>query len=202
MSEVAGKDCIVKVSGAPTSFTSEATSTSDNQSYQISNAVKQVLDRDTPPTVYDDAIETIEDYTVNYLNGTITFETVDALRGPITVTGKYLPMSVAAYAHTSSNSRACDLLDVTPFGVTHRKRIAGMLSASGTLSQFDVTDTTYITALAAGDPVVLEQVTASGEEPDRFWALLESTELQAALENPQDEVISWISHDSWLRLGA
>lgn len=200
MTERAGRQCQIKISGSATSFTTEATTTADDTSYQITNAVKQVLDKDTAPTVYDDGLETAEAYSVNYLNGTITFEDADSER-IITVSGNYLPMTVAAYAHVMSNSRMCDLMEATPFGSTNKKRIPGLKSASGTLSQFNVADTTYSDALTAGEPIVIEILSDTSDEPDRFWALLESDELTAALESVQDEIISWVSYDYWLRLG-
>ena len=200
MSERAGKSCVIKISGTATTMTGEATTTADNTIYQITSTVKQVLDRDTVPTVLDGVGATSEDYTVNYLTGTFTFESADAGRN-ITITGKYLPMTTAAYAHTMSDSRVCNLHEVPKFGDSYIDRIAGLKSASGTLSQWDATDETYKDALTAGDPIVIEISAISTDEPDRFWALLDSDELQAAADGMQDEVISWVSYDSWLRLG-
>jgi hypothetical protein len=197
--ERSGNECAVKISGAATTMTAEATTTADNISYQITNAVKRVLDRDTAPTVLDGGVETTEDYTVNYLNGTITFESEDTR--VITVTGKYLPMTTAAYAHATTHSKMCDMADVTAFGDTYKNRMATIKSASGTLSQFNVEDETYSDALVAGVPIVLEILSATGDEPDRYWALLESDEVQAAIDGVQDEVIGWVSYDYWLRLG-
>lgn len=200
MAELSGNNCVIKISGAATSMTGEATTTADDTVYQISNVVKQVLDRDTVPTVLDGGVATAENYTVNYLNGKITFADVDNAR-VITVTGKYLPMSIAAYANKMSKSENVDVLDTTAFSNTHKKRIAGLKSASGTLSQFDVTDTTYLDALTAGVPIVIEQRNISTDEPDRFWALLESDKVEAAVEGVQNETVSWVSYDAWIKLG-
>lgn len=197
--ERSGNQCVIKISGAATSMTAEATTHTGNISYQINNTAKRVLDRDTPPTVLDGGVATTEDYSVNYLNGAVTFTT--ATPRTITITGKYLPMTTAAYAHVMSHSKVCDLLDYNRFGQTNKSRIPGLKSASGTLSQFNVADTYYATALAAGVPIVLEILSATGDLPDRYWALLESDELQAAIDGVQDEVITWVSYDYWLRLG-
>jgi hypothetical protein len=201
MAELAGLETVIKISGAATTMTAEATTTSDNQSYQVSNAIKQVFDRDTPPTVNDDGSPTAEAYTVNYLNGTIAFDSVDAGRGPITVDGKYLPMTVAAYAHSMSDNETCSMLDKTPFGATRIKRKAGLLAKSGTLNQFNVTDSTYVTALLSGNPIVLEDRETSLSEPNRAWALLNSTQLAAAVSGMQDMIIAWTSKDEWIKLG-
>lgn len=201
MPELAGKDTVIKISGAATTMTAEATTTADDTVYQITNAVKHVLDRDTPPTVLDNGAATAEAYTVNYLNGKITFATADAGRGPITVTGMYLPMSVAAYAHSMSRGEAVTLFDATVFGATNIKRKTGLKSASGTLAQFDVVDNTYVDALAAGNPIVIEDRSTSISEPNRAWALLNSTQLTAAINGMQDMTIAWTSRDEWIKLG-
>lgn len=201
MAELAGLNTVIKISGIATTMTAEATTSTDNKSYQITDAVKQVLDIKTEPTVYDGGVETTEDYAINYLNGTVTFDTVDAGRGAITVSGKYLPMATAAYAHSMSKSESVDINDVTKFGDTHHTKIAGLKSASGTFNQFDVTDDTFVDALVAGNPVVIEIRSQANAEPDRYWALLESTEIQAAIASVQDQTVSWISHNEWLKLG-
>ena len=200
MSETTGKDCLIKISGQATTMTAEATDTSDNQIYQIHTATKRVLDRYTVPTVYDGGVQTIEDYTINYLNGKITFSTVDADR-VITISGKYVPLTTAAYAYEASHSKAVDIHEVTPFQVTHKKRKAGLKSASGSLSDFNIEDMTYENALTAGVPVVLEIRAINTEEPSRYWILLNQKELSAAVSGMQNQKITWVSYDSWLRLG-
>jgi len=144
--------------------------------------------------------EPAANYTLNRLSGTVTYTT--ATTRVIMVSGDYLPMTTAAYAHNASTSRKADVADVTAFGATHYKRTATLLSASGSLSQFDVTDTTYVDALKAGVPIVIEIDESSGVEPTRYWALLESQEVAAAIAGVQDETVSWVSYDTWLRLGA
>lgn len=200
MAELAGKSVVIKVSGAATSMTGEVTSTEDDTVYQITEATKRVLDRDTAPTVLDGGSATEEAYTVNYLNGTITFEEADENR-VITVTGKYLPMTTAAYAYDMSRREECDLADVTPFGSTNKKRLAMLKSMSGSLSHFNLEDTTFLDALQAGVPVVIEDRDAAASEPNRVWALLESSELKAAIADPQNETVTWVSRDEWIKLG-
>lgn len=200
MAELAGKSVVIKISGEATAMTGEATTTTDNKKYQITNAVKRVLDRDTAPAVKDGGVVTEEEYTVNYLNGTITFADADPDR-VITVDGKYLPMSTAAYATEMSRSKQCDLHERTPFGVDAKLRLAGLKSASGTLTQLDLTDATFLDALTAGKPIVIEDRATSDSEPNRVWALLESDELKAAITDIQSETVSWVSYDEWLSMG-
>lgn len=199
MSERAGFECVVKISGAPVAMVAEATTATGNISYQITNAAKRVLDRDTAPTVLDGGVATGEAYTVNYLTGTITFGTAEART--ITVTGKYLPMTVAAYANRMSRADEASVLDITKFNNTHRQKMVGLKSASGTLTHLNMADTTFAAALLAGDPVVIEDRTKSTDEPNRTWALLSSEETQAAIDGVQNQTVSWVSYDEWIRLG-
>lgn len=200
MAEQAGKDCVIKISGAKVSMTSEATTTSDNKTYQITNVVKQVLDRTAPPTVQVAGVTVTTGFTINYLSGSVIFSSVNG-GGAVTVSGYYLPMATAAYANKMNHHMAADILDITPFLATYKKRMAGLNSASGSLSQFNITDATYSAALKAGVPVVIEDRTSGSALPNRFWALLDSDEVEAAIAGIQNETITWISHDSWLKLG-
>lgn len=138
-------------------------------------------------------------YNLNRLNGTVTFPT--ATSRVIRISGNYLPMSVAAYANQMSKNEAADILDVTKFGDTYHKRKAGLKSASGSLTNFYSVDEVFSAALTAGEPVVIEDRTAAAAEPDRYWALLESSEVSAAIEGMQSQAVSWISHDAWIKLG-
>lgn len=138
-------------------------------------------------------------YSLNRLNGMVTYP--GTASRTIKISGSYLPMATAAYAHSMSKSMGAETMDVTAFPATHRKRLPGLKFASGTLNQFDVTDTAFSSALIAGLPIVIEDVANSGAEPNRFWALLEKDEVTAALSGPQDESISWTATDAWLRLG-
>jgi hypothetical protein len=201
MAELAGRSVILKVSGAATAMTGEATTTADNKIYQITTAAHRCIDWVEPLTVLDNGVATTERYSVNYPGGRVTFETVDAGRGPITLTGKYRPLVSAAYANAYSDTRECELLDITVFLDTYRSRMAGLKSASGTLTQIDATDVTYHDALTAGEPIFIEIVASSGIEPDRFMCLLNSSQITAAISDLQKNVVSWTSTDAWIRLG-
>lgn len=193
----AGQDALVKVSGSPVLGTGLATTTSDNQTYQISDAAKQVLDFDSSITVYDGGIQTIESYTVNRLNGTITFGSVDATR-VITVNAYYLPMSTVASAHIATFGEGCNLMELPKFNQTYMGRLKGQRYSYGTLNQWDIADTYFTSALTTGDPVVIETRPHSSESPKRMFALLESVEMTAALNSPQDMAVSFISTGEYL----
>lgn len=198
MANKAGRLRAIKISGTKASLTAEPTTTSDNISYQITNAAKRVLDYSETITVDDGGSPTAEDYTLNRLSGTVTFESADTRT--ITIDGYYLPMTTVAYAHADSINNACDLQETPKYGDTHMSRIAGLKGAEGSLSQWDITDTTFEDDLIAGLPVVLETRDESGDSViDRIWVLLDSVEMSAAIGSPQDMVVSWLSTDEMLR---
>ena len=198
MANKAGRLRAIKVSGTKALLTAEATSTSDNKTYQITNADKRVLDYSETITVDDGGSPTAESYTLNRLNGTVTFDSADTR--VITIDGYYLPMSTAAYAHSDSINVACDILNTEKYGDTYKDKIAGLKGAEGSLSQWDVTDTTYEDDLIAGLPVVLETRDESGDTViDRMWIILNAVEMSAAIGSPQDMSVSWSSTDEMLR---
>lgn len=204
MSEQAGRLAVVKVSGSPVSAAEEALTRVTDLVWQIADAAKQVLDRDVTPVLEEDdgGWADIEYESVNKLNGKFTFAVPGHAAGSTirVKTGNYLPMSSAAAAHAYTYKKAATLHEVTAFLATHKNRIAGTKWAAGTLSQWDVTDSYFDDALTAGDPVVLEFRGQAADDPQRVWALLESQEMQAAIDSPQDEVVSYISTDELLNL--
>jgi len=204
MPELAGKAAAIKISGTAASLAEEALEHVTDNTWQIETATKQVIDRDSTPVLeLSDGIGGWDDiaYTsVNKLTGVFTFsgdgyEDTEEIR---VKTGNYLPMSTATYAHEFSYSRGVELPEVTPFGATHKNRLAGLKFASGTLSQWDATSEYYTDALVAGDPVVIEFLYETGADPVRVWALLESVEMAAAIADPQNQVVSFISTDELL----
>lgn len=195
--ELAGRLAVVKASGTAVAMTAEATTATGNISYQITDATKRVIDRTEAVVVKDGGVVTAEAYTLNRLSGTVTFATATART--ITIDGKYLPMAEVASAHEYSFNKAVDVLEVTPFAATHKKRIAGQKFASGTLSQWDINEYFY-DALTADEPIVLEfRGTATGE-PERLWAYLESSEMSAAISDPQNEIVTFTSTDELLNI--
>lgn len=187
----------MRVSGAAVAFTDEATATADNQSYQISDTAKRVWDRTATITVEEDGVPTVESYTVNRLTGTVTFATVDALRGAVTVTGQYLPLTDAATAHRYSTSRSRAVPSDTAFGQTWETVVSGVKAIRGSLSRW-VIDEYFGDALVAGTIVVLDLFPdRSGTRFTRVWALLNSEQMEAAVDGVADESVEFTgAHDA------
>lgn len=161
--------------------------------------VASVTDQAAGDTIMRYPTEATTAYSLNRLSGKVTY--ASASSRVIKISGDYLPMSTAAYCNTMNDSRACNMLDISKFGTQYKTKLAGMLSASGTFTQLNMADTTYSDAIVAGDPVLLENRTKSTDEPSRYWVLLDSDEIQAAVDGVQNETVSWQSTDEWLRLG-
>src|SRR5688572_23659970 len=156
MAAAAGRKIRVKVSGAAAAFVDEAcTNSGDNKTYQITNAAKRVWDRSVTVTVKKDAVaQSATLYTLNRLSGKITFA-ADQGAGVITVSGSYLPMSLAAEAKSWRLSFLGVNAEDTTFEDNDVTRLQARADVSGQLGRWWV-DGYFHDALAAGDPVVAE----------------------------------------------
>lgn len=152
-----GYNASIKVQSAGVAMTDEATSTSDDQTYQITDSAKRILDLNTVIVVKDDGVITTENYEISYLDGTITFDTADVARGPITITGSYLTPATVGTAKSYSFSGTADIYDTTDFSSTgSRKFQAGLVSGTVSLGRFHVSDDVFIDDLLAGEIVIIE----------------------------------------------
>ncbi|GLI51351.1 hypothetical protein TSYNTROOL_14370 [Tepidanaerobacter syntrophicus] len=195
---LAGKDVIIKISGEGVVATDLPTVTTDNKTYQIADTLKQVITYNTPVIVKDGGQQIEEKYKINRLLGIIEFETEK--ERDITIDCTYLPLVKVAEAHVASYTEATDLHEVPQFGDTHKRRIPGLRYASGSLNTWDILDTTFTDALTSGKPVVLEvKPSVSEGKTKRLFALLESTEMSLAIDNPHEQSVSFISTDEFIR---
>lgn len=187
-----GRVLALKISGTPVSMTAEATTTSDDTVYQITDTDKQVIDKNSDLTVLDGGVETVESYTVNTLTGEITFGSADGGR-VITVTGYYIPLSTIAEAHDFTMNESANIIEVPKFGDVYVDKIAGQKSGSGSLIDYDVVDNIFVTEL--GSDMVLEWVSYVGGPVNRAWILTSSAEMAASIGSAQDMSISFESSD-------
>jgi len=192
-----GHKALVKVAGTPITTTAEPTTTSDDKNYQITNTAKQIIAYTSTPIVYDDGVLTTEAYTVNKVDGLVTFATVDAIRGPITFDYSYVPMNQAAEAHEFSYTANAELLDKTPFLSEWLVKEQGLKSGSGSISDFDVIDNYFADSLVAGTVVVIELYPASTINPIRAFGVLATTEIAAAVAGIQDTSVSFETSEAF-----
>lgn len=183
----------MKVSSAPVAFVTEATTNAgDNLRYQITNAAKRVWDRSATISVYKDAVlQAASLYTVNRLSGRITFLASQGA-SVITVSGSYLPMSLAAEAKMVSLSFGAENADRSTFEDNDVVRMQVQRDCSGRLGRWEI-DTYFRDALAAGDPVVLELfLDGAGTTPKmKIWAILNSAETTGAQRALQEETVQF-----------
>ncbi len=194
MPSTAGRKALVKVSGAAIVFTDEAfTDSGDHKTYQITSTTKRVWDPTAAVVVKTGGVTTVEVYTVDRLRGRITFALVDALRGAVTVSGSYLPMSVAARSKAYTWSLMQTLLDDTDFEDTgFVTRNVGLHDVSGTISRWKSTDTYFADTLIAGLPVVIEFFLDATGLPDLcVWALLDKDDVKSAIAGLVEEDVSF-----------
>lgn len=189
----AGNEVRIKVSGAPLSFTDEATTSVDNRIYAIANKSKEIWDMNVPVIVKNGASVTSEPFIIDYVRGTIIFDKVDALRN-IKVSGSYVTTSTVGKAYKYSLSEKYNIYDITCFDDVVKKRMTGEGEASGEISDFDVLDTYYRDALLQGKEILIEISSFEGDpNPTRLWAILESRELASAFGSPQEATVSFLS---------
>jgi len=201
MPERAGKSANVKCTGSAIAVLAEPMSdTGDHQTYQITDPTRQILDRTAAVVVYENGVETAEEYTLERLNGKVIFATANAGRGPITIDCAYLPATTVAYAHEFTLQKGCDILQVSKFCDEYKRKLGGQKFASGTLSHWDVEDPYFSLALAENKIVVIEFKSHPDDKPERVYAMFESNELKAAVAGMQDAVVSFISNDKVLAI--
>lgn len=194
MAKLTGRKALVKVSGAALTLTGEATSDSGAHFvYQITNAAKRVLDPTAAITIKEDGTTTAAAYTLNRLNGTVTFTIARGALVAVTVTGFYLPQSTAISCTEWTLTVDGTNADVSEFGDSWVERLSISKDASGSVKSWrDSVDTTWETALIAGAPVMLALYTLSTGAPDFLvWAKLNKQQVQAALKSAQAQSIDW-----------
>lgn len=192
---IAGYRALVRISGDPVAFTGEPTTIlTPNTVYQITEPTRRILDRTSAITVHvDGEIADPSTYSLNRLNGTITFNTVQGA-GVVTVDGSFLTLANAAECREYSYSLSADNIDNTAFGSTFMTRAQGGRDVTGSLGSWYV-DTAFSEQLLSGNPVVLEFYSDASQAPDlRVWALLSSNEIGAG-DGLLDNSIDWEATD-------
>lgn len=205
MSATAGWKARVRVPGVAVALTNEATTANGARTqYQITNAVKRVLDPQIAVVVQTSpdgtTWSTAAGYTLNRLTGTVTFGSAQAAGTQIRIqSGSYLPLTSVAGSHGYSWTLTAAQLDASDFdglaasaGFASSK-LTGQFDASGTLNQWYQGDPFFTNALVNATVLVLELMPdRSASVPDLLvWALLDKQQLQAALTAVGDSTIDW-----------
>lgn len=179
MSTATGYLTTVRSSGTATSFTTEAMSGSGVGPYEIDDTTKEIWDRDTTLTFYEDGspISASDVLSIDYLFGKVTFVTNKLLA--ITVSGKYMPMTNIAGANSYNLNLIDGVLDDTEFGITganqgFRTRRYGLKDVSISISRFDDLTHAFFDIINNRTSVVIEIQPGGQNVYTRGWFVLES----------------------------
>jgi len=112
----AGYVAQIRKGGTPTTMTGEATTFLTGKSYQITNAAHQVIDRTQTVTVKDNAVsQNANVLSIDYLWGIVTFKASYTVVTPVTIDGKYIPMTQIAKGQTFTLTQTAGTIDTTDF---------------------------------------------------------------------------------------
>lgn len=184
-----GYQALVKVESTPIAFTDEATTTGDNIVYTITNTGKSLWDVDTTLVVEDGGVPTTENFTISYLNGTVTFESADAGR-VITVTGAYVTTTTVAEAKSFGFSGFADALDATRFQDSFRQFQAGQITATAELGKFSEFDSMFVDQLLNGKRKLIEYF-VDATHAIRFYGVVTTATNEAPFDGLIEESISF-----------
>lgn len=160
----AGYTVDILKSGTPTTLTAEATSLVSTRIYQITNTAKRVLDPATAVTVLDNAVAVSAaniEY-IDYLFGIVKFISSYTPTTPITITGKYLPMTVMAKYRNFSLKMTMEPIEDTDIPAAQANSGHRTFNPAGLKTVALEVDTVYATAngyrasLVARDTLVIE----------------------------------------------
>ena len=184
-----GFKALVKAESSQIGFTAEATTTSDNQTYTITDTAKDIWAFNSTITVLDSAVPTVEDFSVNRLNGTVTFGSVDGGR-VITLTGTYVTLTDVAEAKEFSFDGETDMADNTVFQDSDRGFQPTLVMATATLGKFYSIDNFFMDMLLDGTTKVIELYADSTTNPFRFYANVSDDSLEIPIEDLSEETIT------------
>lgn len=194
MTAIAGRKSLVKVTGAATDFTDEATTgEATHKIFTITATAKNCWDPNQAVVVKVDGIEVTTGFSIERLVGRVTF-TASQGASVITVSGKYLPLSTAAGCREYTINRARALIDVTDFDVVDdfKKNLAGKKDASGTLGVWYQNDSYFFDAMDADAPIVLEfYADRNSAFTMRAWTNLTKCGISSAQDSAVDHPIEW-----------
>ena len=178
----------VNAQSSATSMTDEAMGSTDDTIYTITDSAKTVIDLNTAIVVEDDGSTTTEDYTVDYLNGIVTFGS--AVSRTITITGAYVTLTTVAVADSFSFSASSDMYDNTVFSGSTRTFQPGLMTGTAELGGFFAVDDIFNDAILAGEYMVLEYF-VDDTYSFKFYALLSSVKTDSPVAGLIKETMSY-----------
>lgn len=170
---VAGYTAVIKKGGTPTTITAEACALVSGKTYQVTNTAKRMISYADALTVLDNGVDhTADVLNIDYLYGLVTFKPAYTVTGPVTITGKYIPLAVLAKAKGYSLTQTAAEIDTSTFEVVQanggwRTYDYGLRTVAMELQGlFDAADT-FLTEMA-NRTLMYVDVSADGS-PDTFF---------------------------------
>ena len=172
MTGTVGYQAKFRKSGTSTSFTGESMTVVTGNTYQIDTDSKQVWNRLSTFTFYEDSVEisSSDISSIDYLFGKVTFST--SKTGSITVDGDYLPTALIAGGYEATMNRTNQLFTSTDqSNAGFETKETGIKDVNITVSRFDDLSGDFVTILNSGNPIVVEFAPVS-TKVYRGWFIL------------------------------
>ena len=187
---LAGKNAKVAAYSNPIAMTEEATTTTDDIRYQITDTNKRVLCPYCDVTVLDGGIATTEDYTFDRLSGNVTF--LVAASRDITITGQYLTYSDIACAYEYEFAITSNNTEANCFTEQYVKREQTLLDFSSSLTKFYNVSNYFIEILDQDIDLLLEFYSDYNNDPElRAWVKISSDSISASVDGLVEETIDF-----------
>lgn len=158
----AGYQAKILKSGTPTALTTEAMSNVSGKVYVITDTAKRMLDRTTAIQVFDGVDDkTSEVLSIDWLFGRIEFKSTYTVTGSVTITGKYLPVSVVGCANEYTLTQTANAIDNTCMDTAqqnngHRTFEYGLKTVSLELSGIYKTANNFLALLQSRAELIIE----------------------------------------------
>lgn len=185
----------IKKGGTPTTMTSEAMGGSGT-TFQITNTAKRVVDRNFAYTIYDNgvAVDVADIASFDMMFGKVIF--TGSKTGPITITGKYIPLAEVDNAISHGVDITGDVLDDTDFATAagnggYRTKKYGLNDVKVTMARNDDLSKDFKDLVLAGTPVVLDITPANQSEKIRGWFVPESVSSSGDVAALEQESLSF-----------
>lgn len=185
---LAGKNAKILAYGSSIVFTDEATTSTDNRTYQITDTTKRIWCKDCTIVIKDGGSPTTENYTLDRLTGRVIFETTGTRT--ITISGYYLPTHTIGCAYEYTWTLSADNADATCFEHQFMGREQTLKDFSASISKFYDTTNYFFNKLFSDDEFVIEFYVDGSSSPDlRAWGKIATDEDSASVDGLVEESI-------------
>jgi hypothetical protein len=173
----------VKIGGAAVTLTSAPMSVYSTaaRTYQVTSAAQRVFSTTAAVTFKSSSYTLVANdiASVNYLFGAVTltssFTGGANYKGPPKATGKYIPLSVVAGAHSYKLNQSATLLDVTDYTSTgFVMRQSALRDVDLSIDRFDTLDITFHNSLKNDTKVLIDVRPGGVGDAARGWFYVSS----------------------------